>query len=295
MPRPRASIPLNAPRVHFAPDYLERLGRLIVRVASARERREGAGRARMLGPGTEFVGFRPYRPGEDLRLVDQALLARSRRPFVRLARREASERWAILLDTSASMGIGTPGKLQAAAEVATAIAAVGRKEGATVELLLSGTRESYVMQRGAQLAGWMRVLERVSAEGRDGLGALLAEPGRFRSAGAVFLVGDLLDLEPREALSGGALTRRGRDLFCVQLLADEELAPPVMGRVRWVDAETGRLRITDVDAQAVAAYERLLGRELEAWGAACSRHRAFYGTWRTSVPFEHVATSLFAE
>jgi uncharacterized protein (DUF58 family) len=288
----RVAAGLTTPGVRFAPDFLERCGRLVASSASARERREGAGRSSLVGAGTEFVGFRPYRVGEDLRLLDWNLYARMRKPFVRVARREASERWAVLVDGSASMGVGRPSKLQAAAEIATGIAAVGRKQGAEVELFVSGVEEGLRLKKRADLRVWMRFLERARAEGEAGLSALVDEPARFRAAGALFLVGDLCDLEPRDALS---LARRGRDLFVVRVLAEEELTPAAGGPVRWVDAETGHARPVDVNRKTVSAYEGLLSRELEAWGAACARHRAFYGTWRSDAPFESVVRTLFED
>ena len=290
--RPALPSILPSPGIRFGPEFHGRLGRLAVRVASVRERREGAGRSALVGAGTEFVGFRPYRPGEDLRLLDWNLYARMRRPFVRVSHKESSEHWAVLLDASASMGVGAPGKLQKAAEIATAIAAIGRKERARVELFVSGSNEVFRLGKGADIGEWMRFLERVRASGRAGLGDLVREPGRFRRAGAVFFVGDLLDLDPRTALT---LARRGRDLHCIQVLAPEELAPRSIGPVRLIDAETSEARGIDVDARAVAEYEQLLSKRLETWGRACARHRTFYRTWSSDAPFESVVLGLFEE
>ena len=60
---------LPAPSVRFEPEFLARVERLLVRLAGARERREGSGRSFLLGGGEEFSGHRPYRPGEDLRAL----------------------------------------------------------------------------------------------------------------------------------------------------------------------------------------------------------------------------------
>ncbi len=257
-----------------------------------RERREGAGRAALSGAGTEFVGYRPYRAGEDLRRLDWSLFARMRRPFVRVSQREASEDWAILIDTSASMGVGVPGKLQAAAEIACALAAIGHRERARVEVFVSGTNEVYRLGKGADIGGLLRFLERVRASGSDGLGSLVREAGRFRGAGAVFFVGDLFDLDPSTAL---ALARRGRDLFCVQVLSKEELAPRATGAVRLIDAETVEARSLEIDRPTIDAYERLLSERLERWGRACARHRTRFGTWTSDTPFESVALALFED
>src|SRR6185503_20613138 len=150
----RDKVLLPSPGVRFAPDFLARLGRLVARLASQRERREGEGRARLFGVGSEFVGYRPYRSGEDLRALDWNLLARLGRPYVRVAAREASEAWAVLLDTSASMGVGRPGKLQLGAELALALAALGVARRARVALHTEGGAPLCTAQKRTALDGW---------------------------------------------------------------------------------------------------------------------------------------------
>ena len=117
------AIPLDSPGVAFGADFLARLARCTARLRAAGGRREGGAGGLQAAGGLEFLGYRPYRPGESARALDWGLYARLDRPFVRLARRESGERWALLLDASASMGVGRPGKLQAAAEVAAALGA----------------------------------------------------------------------------------------------------------------------------------------------------------------------------
>ena len=78
------------------------------------------------------------------------------------------------------------------------------------------------------------------------------------------------------------------------MLAPEELQPADRTVVRWVNPESGHARSVDVDRATFGAYEELLSRRLEAWGAACARHRAVYGFWRSSTPFEPIASALFA-
>jgi uncharacterized protein (DUF58 family) len=285
-------VELPAPGVVFAPGFMARLERLLARLASQRERREGAGAARLFGVGSEFVGYRPYRSGEDLRALDWNLLARLGRPFVRVAAREASEEWGVLLDTSASMGVGEPGKLQLGAELACAVAALGTARKARVELLLSGApEERRVLAKRAGLGPWMRALETVRAGGRAGLGEQVRRFARERGAGCLFLIGDFLDLEPRAVLS---LARPSRELFLAQILAREELVPSVRGAVRWIDAEGGGARELVVDERAAASYERRLGKQLARWRRAAGRMRATHGCWTSDVPFETLVRDLCA-
>ena len=285
------SIELPCPTVRFGADYLPRLERMTVRFRAIRERREGAGRAALAGGGEEFVGSRPYRPGEDLRLLDWDLLARLDRPYVRVTRREASERWAIMLDTSASMGVGPPGKLQASAEAAGAFASVALRTGAQVDVIESGRGRRFGARRPTDLPGLLGFLEGLVAEGDFGLGARLSVQRPAAECGRVFLVGDLLDLHPRDVPS---LRTPGRELFCVQRLAPVELAPPEGRAVEWLDPEGGDRALRTLDASTLARYERRLEEWLEAWDRLAARHGFSYGLFPSDRPFEDVVRETLA-
>lgn len=287
----RRPVDLPSPRVRFGPSFRARLGRLLALSASRRERSEGAGRARLAGGGTEFLGFRPYRYGEDLRTLDWNLLARLGRPYVRVSAREASERWVVALDASASMGVGRPGKLQLAAELAVALCALGVRERATVTLHVHGAEPLCVARKPAAVEGWMRTLERLEAGGTQGLAALAPALGTRRGGGRWFFLGDLLDAEPEALLR---LSRPGRELFLVRILAREELRPPAGGTVRWIDAESGAAVARDTSPATLERYGRLLAERLERWGAAALRARAEHACWTSDTPFESLALSLCA-
>ena len=275
---------LPCPGVEVDGEFLQRARSLAARLqASGEVREEGGGGAHLLG-GEEFVGHRPYRPGEDLRRLDWALFARLGQAFVKVTRRDAGEEWAVLIDASASMGVGPPGKLQRAAEVAGALAVLGSGQGARVRLLASSGAELFLTRgrAGGELLSFLNGLRAVEALG---MRSLVERAGRFRSATRVFLVGDLLDLEPREALG---LVRRGRSLAAIGLLAPLEFEPGPLGRVEWWDPEEEQRLVLDVGARSAQAYEETLGAHVDGWREAAARHRAAFGCWDTRTPFEDV-------
>jgi uncharacterized protein (DUF58 family) len=285
--------------VRFGADFARRLERLAIRFTAARERREGTGPAGLFGAGEEFVGYRPYRPGEDLRQLDWNLLARLDRPFVRVTRREAGERWAVLLDTSASMGVGRPGKLQRAAEVAAALAAIGARAGARTLVVPASKERGVEVRRIGDLAGLLAMLEGLEATGTTGVVDLCARRRQLEDVSRVFVVGDLCDCEPRQVL---ALRARRRQLACVQLLATVELTPTSFagrlglrkGALEWRDPEDGtRLKVA-LDETLAASYEAELGLVLEAWGRACALHGVGYGCWDVTAPFERVVEATLS-
>src|SRR5687768_12471876 len=91
----------------------------------------GRHRSRQQGGAAEFVDFREYTAGEDLRRLDWKVLARTGRPFVRLYQDETNLLCTLLLDASGSMTFGSPrgagggaNKLEYAQHLATALAQV---------------------------------------------------------------------------------------------------------------------------------------------------------------------------
>lgn len=283
---------LPSPGIAFAPSFLGRLGRLSARWRALRERREGQGGAHLVGVGSEFVGYRPYTPGDDLRGLDWNLLARFGEAHVRVSRREASERWFIVLDTSASMGVGRPGKLQRAAEVAIAIASLGITEKARVSLVRTSDPKPLRIDRMTDLVAAMRELETWRAQGSEGFSSSFVERVH---AGRQFFIGDFLDVEP-SFLAGRV--GRGREVFALALLAPEEFQPSTRvaaGRQAiWIDAETGARTPLAVDQRGFEAYEEALDRHLESWRTKALRHRAYFRCWSSSVAFERIVEQAFA-
>ena len=66
----------------------------------------GRHRSRQLGGAGEFVDFREYSPGDDLRRLDWKVYARTGRPYLRLYQDETNLTCTLLIDASGSMRFG---------------------------------------------------------------------------------------------------------------------------------------------------------------------------------------------
>src|SRR5438034_7529338 len=82
----------------------------------------GRHRSKQQGGAAEFVDFREYSAGEDLRRLDWKVLARTGRPYVRLYQDEVNLHCQLVIDASNSMSFGS--KLEYVQYLATAISHV---------------------------------------------------------------------------------------------------------------------------------------------------------------------------
>ncbi len=276
-------------RVWFAAEYPLRVRRFAEAFAARRARSTDVlGAGRRAGGGDEFVGHRPLRVGEDARDLDWELYGRLERAFVRERRAEAGERWAIVLDSSRSMGVGAPSKLQCAAELAGALAACAVRCGARVELLrhsLAATGlETFALARASQLPRALGWLECSVAASRAHLAALCAHPSVSAARRVIFL-GDLFDAQPEQLL---ALARAGRAVAAVAVLAELELAPPRAGEVRWVDPESDAEVALELDEQLSARYVAVLERRLDTWARSFARRGQLFKVAPSARAFEDI-------
>src|SRR5687768_6215149 len=103
-------------------DFLRRLARL--RLAVRRHFRgsaSGARRSKNRGSSAEFAEHRPYYPGDDVRRIDWNAYARLEELVLRLFVAEEDLSLYLLIDTSASLGIGEPRKIDVVKRVAAGL------------------------------------------------------------------------------------------------------------------------------------------------------------------------------
>ena len=103
-------------------EFLKQLEKLkIVSRKSTRNPRRGEYRSWQSGEGFEFLDFRKYHLGDDLRYVDWSVYGRLDKLFIKLFHAEKGQTAHILLDTSRSMNSGTPSKDITAKKIAAAL------------------------------------------------------------------------------------------------------------------------------------------------------------------------------
>ncbi|MFN3346961.1 MAG: DUF58 domain-containing protein [Candidatus Bipolaricaulaceae bacterium] len=225
--------------------------------------------SRRAGASLEFADHRPYQPGDDLRLIDWAVYARHRKLMTKVFSREVEAPLYVLVDCSASMGLGE--KLFFAKRLAAALVFLAFRSGDrfAVHPFASELLSAEKPRRGrTSLVQAFQRLSELLPQGRTDLArAFQAWVERAWEPGLCLVLSDFLAPGLREGL---AALRYGRHAVgAVQILSPQDLAPPILGEVRLVDAEEGRARPAVVGPWARRAYQENLRRWNEALAQTC--------------------------
>jgi uncharacterized protein (DUF58 family) len=268
---------------------LERLSLLARRPASSGVGGEHRSRAR--APSAEFVDYRGYVAGDDLRRIDWNAYQRLRTLQIKLT--EAREHLAvqILLDCSASMDWGSPNKLTYARWLAAALGylALGHNDLVSVICLGDPPRATTGLRGRRRAADLLRFLDGAEPAGRLDLPECLTRVVfRGRGEGLAILITDGLFLDGVLARSLDALRAAQLDVVLVHVLSPQEVDPEPGGDLDLVDAETGERLEVGLSQDALADYHR----RLTAWQAdvesACWQRGLRYLRVRTDDAVESV-------
>jgi len=274
----------------FDQAFLESLRRIqLLAQEPSGGRLEGARVSGSPGSGVEPADWRPYLPGDSPRDVDWRAFARLGRLFVRLRAREESSNVYLLVDSSASMGIGRPTKFTFARRVAGALAAAALSglDAVSVGLMRGGECDTSERLTGAdRLPEIIKILEAARAGGETdvarGLTSFLdGSPER----GVVVVLSDFLsegDVGPALA----AAAELGFEGSLVQVLDPSEVEPSNTGRERLVDAESEAELEMRFSPRVREAYIEERTRHFEGLSAAATRAGFRAATLRTDAKIE---------
>jgi uncharacterized protein (DUF58 family) len=201
------------------------------------------------GTAVEFADYREYSPGDDIRLVDWKVFARTDRHYVKLFDAERNLLTYLVVDKSGSMDFAgaverTPSKLEYAARLAAALGYLVVREGDEVGLSLADAGLHSHLPAAAswqQLNRVLDALQKARAEGETDLGACLGQVfTRVRRRGVLIVLSDFLDLTPKFWQSIDLFRRSRFDVILFHLAHPEELELPSLAAARFVEAEGGK-------------------------------------------------------
>lgn len=253
------------------PDFLDELARFdaaLDRPTAAL--RQGDQQSPRVGEGLTFSDYRRYSPGDDTRLIDWKLFARTEEYFIKQFEEERSLTVHVFLDSSASMnyGEGDANKFEFAAKLGLGFAYLTAEENNdfvfgtfsdAFERLDTGRSN-----RGELLTLIDLINEREptgSASFEETLSGYAAE---IQSRSLVVVFSDCL-AEPEDIEAGvAALARNEVDVLLVRVLAPEERDPNAIGDVLFADPESDETRRSYFSGSLAETYRSRLDAHIDS-------------------------------
>jgi uncharacterized protein (DUF58 family) len=237
----------------------------------------GDHRSTLLGRGSELAQVRPYVPGDDVRLIDWNVTARTGEPHVRVHLAERVLVTWIVLDRTASMRFGTIDRRKddVALGATIAVGHAASVRGNRVGLVAFGEGPSSPLMPRQGRPGLVGVLLALREDGEPGVagtlaGALQVVGAAARQRALVVVVSDFrgpLDWDRRLLDLAGK-----HELLAVEVRDPREQQLPDVGELWLTDPETGdRLRVDTRDAQLRARFAAAADGERTAVARALVR------------------------
>ena len=249
--------------------------------------RDGERRSIYRGRGIEFADFRPYAPGDDLRVVDWNVYGRLGQMVVRLFHEDRVLGVRVALDCSASMGTSENEKANYGANLALLLSLVALHHRDPVELVMAGGRRARSPMNGHDvraIPSFIACVEGTEVSGDKALETSLKGLQVRRPKDVIFAISDGLWSAEQRMQSLRAIAGSGHRSVFLHVLGAAELSPSFEHGQLLEDAETGsRLRVS-----WNAADQRRYATELKKWCSGlerdCGRLGVSYVPCWTTVP-----------
>lgn len=233
----------------------------------------GDRRSPFRGRGVEFADYRPYDPGDDVRLVDWNVYLRLGVAVVRQYNEERSLAMRMLFDVSESMTFGDePRKADHAAQLVAALAMVSLMHRDPVGLSFFGGEAQVAPTKASNLGGLteiLHVLERMEPGGTGNAHNQITRQLGEGRADRIVLISDLLMEDDERDSVLRLIAGASRYPLVLHVLSDDELEPDFADWAKVVDAETGENFVVRDDSSAAKEYREGIGQWLAGIEKRC--------------------------
>ncbi|MFD1633807.1 DUF58 domain-containing protein [Haloplanus ruber] len=220
--------------------------------------KKGEQESQSVGEGLTFSDYRRYSPGDDTRLIDWRLYARTEEFYIKQFEEERNLTVHILLDASASMdfGEGDQHKFEFGAKLGLGYAYLTAEEHNDFQFSLFRERHERIdtgkSTRGEVLALVDRINETDPSGDTDFETALGEYAASIRSRSLVIVVTDCIgDLD---GLETGIASLARNEVVLIQTLSPDELDPEVGGDTIFEDLESELTRRTYFGGRLAERY-----------------------------------------
>jgi len=265
----------------------------------------GRHRSRQKGGAGEFVDYREYTAGEDLRRLDWKVLARTGRGFVRLFQDETNLACTMVVDASGSMNFGGRrknaggSKLEYVQYLTTALAHVIGSQQDQVGLAIVSDGLQEVFPPGGTSAHVNRLQEAIAAMKTRPV-TRMAESlrelfGRFHRRGVLLVVSDFLVDDLDAVFASLRLFRHRRwEVIVLHLIHPEEERLPEGVAYRFEGLEDdGRIDCSPAEIRKL--YEERFAAHVATVRGLALGHGCDYRRVSTAVPYQQTLGGFLVE
>ncbi|MCP4932145.1 MAG: DUF58 domain-containing protein [Candidatus Marinimicrobia bacterium] len=230
------------------------------------------------GRGMTFSEVREYIPGDDIRLIDWNVTARSNTPFVKIFEEERELTVYLMVDVSRSGHFGTVDqfKSELAAEIAAILGFSAIKNKDKVGLILfSDHVEKYIAPKKDK-SHILRVVREVLFHEPEGTGTSIRSSLDFlmnvaKRKSVVFLISDFLDEDYWKSLK---LANKKHDMIGIRIADPAEETVPDLGLIKVHDPETGEQFWADLSSKKErSSFSQSIREKWETFKKECGRSR----------------------
>ncbi len=222
----------------------------------------GNHKSRTYGSSCEFADYRDYVDGDDTTKLDWNAYSRFEKLYLKLYLDERQMHTRIYIDASRSMEFGDAKKAEQALRFAAMIAYLSVCEMDKVSIYIIKDKAVHEiihsMVGKESFLACIKALEEVEFDGDSYISEALAGERVGYGDGMSVIISDFLTDNDYEMAIDQMVSKR-RDVFCLQILAKEELNPQIRGKVHFFDSESAsRFYRKDIDREIIRAYKAAL-------------------------------------
>ncbi|MGB5555897.1 MAG: DUF58 domain-containing protein [Flavobacteriaceae bacterium] len=227
----------------------------------------GFNQSRRVGPGLEFSQYRGYEPGDDMRLLDWKMLARSGRYYIKQSEIDTHITVKFIIDASSSMQHEEAGltKMDFVKVLVASLAFLSQKQGDAVGLYALNDQKLYTVHPTVQNQHFKKVLHeliQITPDGKWPSPAMALEALHDRGQKElVFFITDFYEQNDELISLVKSLKTARNEVVVFHIMGQHELDFDYQGHLIFEDLESGsRVKVNAKEAQKT--YLDTLGRAM---------------------------------